>query len=72
MNVRDLMPEGDRENALAAVRQQCRTGVLEPMRIQRLAKGGQAVNVSIIVSALVDDAGETYAIATTERVVAGA
>ncbi len=67
MNIRDLMPENEREQALATFRQQSQAGVLEPQRIRRIAKDGRTVQVSLIVSALVDDAGETYAIATTER-----
>jgi len=41
MNIRDLMPEREREHALATVRQQCETGVLEPQRQQRIAKMGE-------------------------------
>ena len=67
MNIRDLMPESEREQALEAVRQQCKAGILEPQRQQRIAKDGRTVQVSVIVSPLVNDAGETYAIATTER-----
>jgi two-component system CheB/CheR fusion protein len=70
MNIRDLMPESEREQVLAAVRQQCQAGVLEPQRQQRTTKDGRTVEVSLVVSALVNDAGETYAIATTERGVA--
>jgi two-component system CheB/CheR fusion protein len=70
MNIRDLMPETEREQALAAVREQCRAGVLEAQRQQRIAKDGRTVQVSVIVSSLVNDAGETYAIATTERGIA--
>jgi two-component system CheB/CheR fusion protein len=70
MNIRELMPEREREQALATVRQQCEAGVLEPQRQQRIAKDGRTLQVSVIVSALVNDAGETYAIATTERGVA--
>ena len=70
MNIRDLMPDSEREQALATVRQQCQAGVLEPQRQQRIAKDGRIVQVSLIVSGLVNDAGEMYAIATTERGVA--
>ena len=70
MNIRDLMPEREREHALATVRQQCETGVLEPQRQQRIAKDGRTIQVSVVASALVNDTGETYAIATTERGVA--
>ncbi len=67
MNIRDLMPPNDREPALAAIQQQCRSGVLELQRQQRIAKDGQVVHVSLICSLLMSDAGEAYAIATTER-----
>jgi len=67
MNIRDLMPESEREQALAAFRQQCQPGVLEPLCARRIAKDGRAVQISLIVSTLVNDAGETYAIVTTER-----
>jgi two-component system CheB/CheR fusion protein len=70
MNIRELMPESEREQGLATVRQQCEAGVLEPQRQQRIAKDGRTLQVSVIASALVNDAGETYAIATTERGVA--
>ena len=67
MNIRDLMPESEREQALATFRQQCHAGVLEPQRTRRIAKDGRNVPVSLVVSALVNDTGETYAIVTTER-----
>jgi len=67
MNIRALLPENEREHALAAFRKQSEAGTLEPQRTQRIAKDGRTVPVSIVVSALVNEAGETYAIATTER-----
>jgi len=69
-NIRDLMPESDRESAITAIREQCEAGLLEPKSQKRIAKDGRTVQVSIISSALVDDTGQTYAIATTERLLA--
>ena len=69
MNIRDMMPENGREEALDAVRKHCQSGVLDPMRQQRIAKDGRTINVSMAASALVNDAGITYAIATTETAV---
>jgi two-component system, chemotaxis family, CheB/CheR fusion protein len=43
--------------------------VLEAYRTQRLTKTGKIVEVSIISTALVDEAGQMYAVATTERVL---
>ena len=51
------------------VLQQCEAVTLEPLRAERVTKQGQEIQVLLIVSALVNDAGERYAIATTERAV---
>jgi two-component system CheB/CheR fusion protein len=69
MNVRDLIPEGRREEALAILRQQCQAQVLEPYRMQRIAKDGRLVEIWLTATALVNDSGSVYAIATTERKV---
>jgi two-component system CheB/CheR fusion protein len=66
MNIRDLIPEGQRQEALAVVRQLGRAEVLEPYRTQRIAKDGRIVEIWLTASALVNDAGDVYAIATTE------
>ena len=67
MNISDLIPEERREEALAMVRQQSRAEVLEPYRRQRIAKDGRIVEVALTATALVNESGEAYAIATTER-----
>ncbi len=70
MNIRELIPEGEREPLLAAIRQQCETGGLEPLRHRRITKDGRALDVLVIASPLVSADGKAYAIATTERSVA--
>jgi len=67
MNIRSLMPKENQEQTLADMRQLCLSGGLDPQRAQRVAKDGRIRQVSLIVSPLVNEAGETYAIATTER-----
>jgi two-component system CheB/CheR fusion protein len=67
MNIRDLIPEGQREEALALVKQLARAEILEPYRLQRIAKDGRIVEVWLTATALVNEAGQAYAIATTER-----
>ena len=69
MNVRDLIPVGRRGEALAVLRQQSQAEVLEPCRMQRIAKDGRIVEVWLTATALVNDSGSVYAIATTERKV---
>jgi two-component system CheB/CheR fusion protein len=67
MNVRDRIPEELREEALATLRQLSRAEILESYRTQRITKAGAVVEVSIISTALVNETGQMYAIATTER-----
>ncbi len=67
LNVRDLIPAAEREAALAMVRQLSGAEVLAPYRTQRMGKDGRAVDVWLTATTLVDERGEVYAIATTER-----
>jgi two-component system CheB/CheR fusion protein len=67
MNIRDLIPESLREEALSMVRHLSLAEVLAPYRMQRVAKDGRIVEVWLTATALVNKAGKVYAIATTER-----
>jgi two-component system CheB/CheR fusion protein len=67
MNTRDRIPEGQREEALARVHQLSQTQIMEPYRTERITKGGTVVEVLMVSTALVDEAGRVYAISTTER-----
>ena len=49
------------------MQQLARAETLEPYRAQRCAKDRRIVEVWLTATALVNDAGEIYAIATTER-----
>ncbi len=66
---RKAEPVGQREEALELLRKQIHAEVLEPYRVQRIAKDGRVVEVSLISTALVRDSGQAYAIATTERAI---
>lgn len=67
MNILRLIPEGLRGEALTTVKKLVNAGALDPYRTQRIAKDGRVVDVSLIASALLDEAQKTYAIMTTER-----
>ena len=67
MSIRDLIPKSRRAQELAIVHQLGRAEVLEPYRAQRLAKDGRIVEVWLTATALVNEAGQVYATATTER-----
>jgi len=71
MNIVALIPEDQRETSLATVRAIARTGEAAPSLAQRLTKDGRTTEVWLTATALVDEAGNPYAIATTERPIAG-
>ena len=66
-NVRDRIPKALQEEALAKVFQLSKAEILEPHHTQRITKQGAVVEVSVISTALVDESGKMYAVATTER-----
>jgi two-component system CheB/CheR fusion protein len=72
MNIRDLIPEDQRDQALGIVHRLGLANVLEPYRARRIAKDGRNVEVWLTATALVNAAGDVYAIATTERAAEGA
>jgi two-component system CheB/CheR fusion protein len=67
MNIRDLVPEGLREKSLTKIIQLGRAEILEPYRTQRITKAGAVVDVLVTATALVNETGRMYAVATTER-----
>jgi two-component system CheB/CheR fusion protein len=67
MNIRELTPEVLREEAMERIQKLCRNYILEPYRSQRISKDGTVVEVWLTASALLNEAGQVYAIATTER-----
>jgi len=69
MNVRDRIPQELRSDALVALRQLSQAEILEPYRTQRITKQGVVTAVSVISTALLNETGEIYAIATTERAI---
>ena len=71
MNVRDRIPPEQRAGALDKMHQLSRAEILEPYLTRRITKEGKAIEVSIISTALLDKAGQMYAVATTERAKGG-
>ncbi|MHB8950844.1 MAG: PAS domain S-box protein [Rhodoferax sp.] len=67
MNVRERIPKALQEEALLKVHQLSLAQTLEPYRTERLTKDGRTLTVSLTATALLNDAGQVYAIATTER-----
>ena len=67
MNIGELIPERLRDNELETVLQLSRNDKIEPYRTQRIARDGTVAEVWLTASGLVNEAGQVYAIATTER-----
>jgi two-component system, chemotaxis family, CheB/CheR fusion protein len=67
MNIRDLVPEGLQEKALANIIRLGHAEILAPYRTQRITKAGAVVDVLVTATALVNETGRMYAVATTER-----
>ncbi|WP_395010459.1 chemotaxis protein CheB [Undibacterium sp.] len=67
MNVRERIPESLREGALTTLTQLSKAEMLEAYITERLTRDGKIKTVSIISSALINEEGKMYAIATTER-----
>ncbi len=71
MNVRERIPPDMREESIMRVRQLADAVTLEPYKTVRLTQNGKRLAVTLTSTALVNEFGRTYAIATTERLVPG-
>ena len=69
MNILDRIPEEMRQDALAIEQHLSHVEIMEPYRTQRITKNGTIIWVSVTSTALVDETGKMYAIATTERAI---
>ena len=67
MNISNLIPESRKEEELATLKKLSHAEVMEPYRTQRFAKDGRIVEVWLSATPLLNEAGEVYSIATTER-----
>jgi two-component system CheB/CheR fusion protein len=67
MNIRDLIPDDQRDEALAVVQRLSRAEVLVPFGMKRITKAGQIVEILMTATALVNELGQVYAVSTTER-----
>jgi two-component system CheB/CheR fusion protein len=71
MNMRDRIPKPLRKEAMDRIIQLGQGVTLEPHRTERITKQGAGVKVSIVSTALLDETGTMYAVATTERAEEG-
>ena len=66
----DRVPAAERQNIAARLRELIQARTLVPYRDQRLTKDGKVIDVWITATALLNEHGEVYAVATTERLIA--
>lgn len=69
LSVNDRIPQSIRKEALKKILQLSRHEIIAPYLTERFVKDGSIKNVWITATALVDEMGKMYAIATTERLV---
>ncbi|MEY3289185.1 MAG: hypothetical protein RLZZ419_1427 [Pseudomonadota bacterium] len=69
MNVDTLIPKELQEQELTKAHQLSTAKTLEPYYTQRVTRTGSLINVWITATALVNEAGEMYAIAMTARLI---
>jgi len=67
MNVRDRIPPEQRDREIDKLTQLSRAEVLQPYLTQRLTCSGGVLEVSVVATGLLNETGQLYAIATTER-----
>jgi two-component system CheB/CheR fusion protein len=67
LKVRDRTPPGLQAEELEKVLRLGRAEVLLPWSTQRLTRQGAVVEITLVATALLDEAGRMYAVATTER-----
>ena len=67
MSAQQRVPPALQKEAPDQLLQLSREGLLKPTKTQRLTRNGSIVKVWIIATALLDEHGQQYAIATTER-----
>jgi len=70
MNVRQRIPQALQTQELAQLKALCKAPPLAPFATQRLTQDKRVLDVQVTATALLDEAGQVYAIATTERLVA--
>ncbi len=67
MNITNMVPKNKREEELTKLNRLIGAEIMEPYRTQRFTIDGRIVDIWFTATALINETGEVYAIATTER-----
>ncbi len=71
MNIRELFPEGVATESAATLKRLGLAGDFTPFSARRITKDGRILEVDIVTTALLDGAGQIYALTILERVKGG-
>jgi len=69
MNICDIVPPGEEKEETSKTLQLCQNKILIPYDTKRVAKDGSIIKIKMTSTALLNEAGKIYAIATTERMI---
>ena len=67
MNIRNLVPEAERETAMAVIQRVAKGEAVHSLEIKRLSKDGRELDVWLTATPIVDHVNRITAVATTER-----
>ena len=67
MNIRELVPEGEKGKILDLIDEAKSGEPLESLKTRRLTKDGRVLDIWLTLTILTDESGRVYAVATTER-----
>jgi len=67
MNIRDIVPDDKKSEALDYIRKMQEEEEVESFETQRITKDGKILDVWLTVTKIVDEEGKSVAVATTER-----
>jgi two-component system, chemotaxis family, CheB/CheR fusion protein len=68
MNIRALLPQQEQADTLGKILQLSQANTIKPFQSKRITKEGKTLEIWITCTALVDENGKLYGIATTERI----
>jgi len=67
MNIRDIVPEEKGDESLSFIKRLAAEDLIAPFQTQRVCKDGRILDIWLTATKLVNQSGQPYAIATTER-----
>jgi two-component system CheB/CheR fusion protein len=71
LNVHQRIPKMQQKDALSKLKQLSNDDEIEPYRTQRLTKAGLTLDIWMTATALLNESGELFGIATMEQVLKG-